>query len=219
LERKGKLRHPLKGHVLYLTRGSNVNGPTVVFSNITRGGQVYSQEEQEMLLVPFQEGRLLQFEGDLLHAVPRPADLWIHPVLEEPIHDPPSQYGRSVVLFNLWKEPPKGLEYSENDKVMSATHDNTTPLCNPKSQWRQAPIVTDWEGSLWDHLWKPRFQFQLPLMGNTVRRGTNDLTLQLEATDLVEQAIMSSHEDTRPKRVYLQIPNDKRRVQSTTQEL
>ena len=200
LEQHSVLRHPHKGHVLYLKKGTDVNGPTVVFANVTRGGEMYSSEagDQEMLIVPFQKGRLLQFDGKLLHAVPRPANLWVHPVMKDLQHDPPSQYGRSVVLFNLWKdEPPTGLEFSKQNEGDHATNTDTNteelsfPLCNNKSQWKQASIVSDWQESLWNVLVKSKQRFQLPLMGSATRRGTNDVTLQLEATNLVEEALDS----------------------------
>lgn len=228
LQKEGILRHPIKGHVLYLQRGSEVNGPTVVFPNITRGGELYSasSNDVEMLIVPFQAGRLLEFDGELLHAVPRPADLWVHPVSDELQHNPPSQYGRSVVLFNLWKEAPSGLEFSSESESMSETttkdtsnDDSTVTLCNHKSQWKQAPVVNVWQESLWDVLIKTKRQFQLPLMGNEARRGTKDLTLQLEATELVEKALIASADDIRPKRVYLTVPTKKRVLESTAAEL
>jgi hypothetical protein len=229
LKQHSVLRHPQTGHVLYLKKGTEVNGPTVVFANVTRGGEMYSSDagDQEMLIVPFQKGRLLQFDGKLLHAVPRPANLWIHPVMKELQHDPPSKYGRSVVLFNLWKEPPTGLEYSKNEgeNVDVATTIDTNkddlsgPLCNDMSQWRRAAIVSEWQERLWEALVKSKKRFQLPLMGSAARRATNDVTLQLDATDLVEEALVMSRHDLRPKRVYLMVPNEKQIVESNTNDL
>ena len=175
LDTQGILQHPYKGHVLYVTKGNEVNGPTVVFPNTTRGGEMYTRDTTEMLVVPFVDGRLLQFDGHLLHAVPRPANLWMHPISTPPIHDPPSIYGRSVVLFNLWSDPPMGLEYSSPTKMdeTSAVHQDDDKLhCNRKSTWRSAHIARDYEESLWDSLWKPLQKFQMPLMGTMERRGT-----------------------------------------------
>lgn len=214
-ESRRELRHPYKGHVLYLTKGRNVNGPTVVFSNITKGGEMYTlsgSNQQEMLIVPFHQKRLLQFQGNLLHAVPRPVDLWLYPNNHngvELVHAPEKDYGRSVVLFNLWKEAPTGLEYSttsdKNSETTSGDDDTkaSKSLCNRKSDWKETPIVSDWEETPFQFLSKWRQTFQLPLMGNAVRRGTRDLALQLQATSLVEEALVSSMEDVRPKRVYL----------------
>jgi len=56
-----------------------------------------------MYSIPAVEGRLLQFPGDRLHAVPRPHDVyWTHDVSGNHVHTPPHQYERSVLLFNLW---------------------------------------------------------------------------------------------------------------------
>lgn len=227
LERDKKLRHPIKGHVLYLDKGRHVNGPTVVFSNITRGGELMYTPEQEMLIVPFVKGRLLQFDGNLLHAVPRPANLWIRPLdSHEPMHhhEPPTDYGRSVVLFNLWEEPaPVGLEVTNHstshgkETVVVTSDANDSLLCNPKSEWQNAPIASDWEGSLWDFIFQNRMKFQLPLMGNEIRRGTKEFTLQLKASSLVEQALLDSAVDARPKRVYLETQSSA--MEATRQEL
>jgi hypothetical protein len=197
-ERHSIRRHPVKGHVLYLQKGTEVNGPTVGFSNITCGGEIYSSygANQEMLVVPFQPGRLLQFDGELLHAVPRPADLWMHPIMEKLIHDPPSTYGRSVILFNLWNEPsPAGLEFT-NASTLHTEQVSHHYRANPKLQWKQAPIINDWQEKLWEAAMKPRYKFQLPLMGNVKRRGTHDLSLQLTSTDLVKKALVTSANDT-----------------------
>jgi len=209
-QQEGTLRHPYKGHVLYLTKGTQVNGPTVIFADVMCEEEMYdTSKEQEVLLVLFQQGRLLQFEGNVLHAVPRPTTTWMHPELnKEPLqHEPFEEFGRSVILFNLWKAdkpPPMGLQYiqkSDNDSANeSLDNDSLEQLhCNDKSTWKQAPVVSDWQGTLWDTLMARILEFQLPLMGNVVRRGMQDLSLLLQATSLVEDALQQSMEDVRPK--------------------
>ena len=104
------LLHPEYGHVLYLTKGSSVIGPTVVF-NTTTGGSLLSEKDTTssssttttMVTVPVVPGRLLQFKGNLLHGVPRPYHVYWTLEQEYPPQTKPEHlYGRSVILFNLW---------------------------------------------------------------------------------------------------------------------
>jgi hypothetical protein len=70
--------HPEMGHVLYLDIGKSVQGLTIVW-NVTNGGEFYQQRTSEMIVIPAVQGRLLRFQGNALHSVPRPADLyWSH---------------------------------------------------------------------------------------------------------------------------------------------
>ena len=61
----GALRYPTTGHVLYLRVGSEVRGPTCVWSDraLARGA---------LTTVPAVAGRVLRFDGAATHAVPRP---------------------------------------------------------------------------------------------------------------------------------------------------
>jgi len=74
-------RYPKNGHVLYLSVGKEVNGPTIIIQekNVT-DNNFGSQNIQKIrpvfnniTIVPAVNGRMLRFEGNLLHAVPRPA--------------------------------------------------------------------------------------------------------------------------------------------------
>lgn len=68
-------QYPDKGHVLYVQVGTNIRGPTCLFANATCRGDLLRQNSVELVTVPALPGRLLQFRGNVLHAVPRPADL------------------------------------------------------------------------------------------------------------------------------------------------
>jgi len=123
-------RYPTNGHVLYLQVGSHVQGPTCVFRNRHSGGDLLRSSPTtaettpspppppvveplpvEVITVPAVPGRLLRFQGDYLHAVPRPTDVWFLPFVQgAPAYTPEEEWGRSVVLFNTWgEEPPLGM--------------------------------------------------------------------------------------------------------------
>jgi hypothetical protein len=211
------LQNPYKGHVLYLQKGSQVNGPTAVFPNATTGGDIMydstATNQQEVLVVPFLEGRLLQFQGNVLHAVPRPVDVWLHPNDDPVVYEPFETYGRSVILFNLWHKVPSEAAFSheifddekqEEHNTDGANRRISSFLCNPKSAWKSASVVNDWKESLVEYIFSKRSVFTLPLMGIKSWRGTQNRTVTMHATPHVERALLSS--DVRPKRFYLEVP-------------
>ena len=151
-------RHPKYGHVLYLKKGRSVVGPTVVVNATTGGALLAGVEEygssSTLVSVPVVPGRLLQFQGDRLHSVPRPHHVyWTYEQEWPPRTEPESEFERSVVLFNLWpysEEPVMNklvVGSGEDDEV-----DNTVKTkilateemdrtCNPKSSWKQAKVI------------------------------------------------------------------------------
>ena len=84
--------YPISSHVLYLQVGKEVRGLKCIFPNRNNGGDLLrplqqtsttlsqprmKQNEIELVIVPAVEGRILKFEGNALHAVPGPTDLWL----------------------------------------------------------------------------------------------------------------------------------------------
>jgi len=185
-------RYPKHGHVLYLQVGSSVRGPTCLFPTCQSGGDLLSSssstmpsisqrisiddeldhngEEAELdleiplITVPAVPSRLLRFRGDILHTVPRPADLWFRKfVMGAPKTDPEEEWGRSVILFNTWEDgddAPFNVFPVDNTKEQvtdqNSIHDNKSKACqinqlsdehrskmNAKSveEWRSRPIV------------------------------------------------------------------------------
>jgi len=151
-------RYPLFGHVLYLQVGTDVRGPTVVFPNRSSGGDLLkdmkdpsiSEEEEcssegengvSMSIIPAVEGRLLRFDGRDLHTVPRPTDIWMLPFVKGGAeYEPEEQFGRSVILFNVWpgdEDPPLDvpLDIDHDDQQTAATTE--TKLCNSFSNWKE----------------------------------------------------------------------------------
>ena len=128
------LRFPNWGHVLYLSVGASVRGPTCVFS-VSSGAQLSAAGSAGCAVVPAVEGRLLRFHGSLLHAVPAPHDVWFQPFTSKPPRT--AETRRSVVLFNTWDEPPAECATS----VVQLACDGGG--CQPRAAWRDVPLRND----------------------------------------------------------------------------
>ena len=123
----GKLRYPEHGHVLYLAVGPAVEGPTAVWEPVEGSTNSGADAFGALTIVPACEGRLLRFQGDCMHAVPRPADVWLQHRFdsadgtdvwrssadlsvedEAEARPPPAAHDltRSVVLFHTWQDAP-----------------------------------------------------------------------------------------------------------------
>lgn len=119
---QGIQRHPRNGHVLYVSLD-----PAVAAT----GGHtcVLSEEKSKMYVCPPRPGRLLRFNGTLLHGVPRPGleyflnaqsadEIASLPIIESLLNQdwpslqnlaaPPSSetLGRVNLLFNTWPDAP-----------------------------------------------------------------------------------------------------------------
>jgi hypothetical protein len=173
-EQQIPMRHPEFVHVLYLQVGSEVSGPTTVFTNASWGGDVLrnyptvtsnpssTPSSHGLIVVPAVPRRLLQFHGDLLHAVPRPADIWLTTsasqwdtaFLQSRKHEPISEYGRSFLLFNVYPAKEGNLakhvkvrqqiDTSTESKVASQNHRQRRGgrLCNNHTAWLPVSIDT-----------------------------------------------------------------------------
>ena len=83
-DRSGLERSPAAAHVLYLKLGASVRGPTCVLSpplgDAGQAGTPASKKKTTavvLTVVPAVVGRVLRFDGDGLHGVPRPATRWL----------------------------------------------------------------------------------------------------------------------------------------------
>lgn len=140
----GELRWPRHGHVLYLDVGCEVRGPTCVFA------------EDALVSVPAVAGRVLRFDGHLVHAVPEPFDVWFRSFSKR---SPASkERRRSVVLFNTWTEPPLGVPLND-----AADADGAPAMAQPREAWTEATIreVIDADD---------RVAGKLPRLGDPTRR-------------------------------------------------
>ena len=175
-------RYPTNGHVLYLQVGSSVQGPTCLFPTCTSGGdllklklkQPQSQPQQTdndndnhddshpididvvpLITVPAVPSRLLRFQGDILHAVPRPVDLWFRKFVQGTGEtEPTEEWGRSVILFNTWNDTPPHdvlpLDH-HNDNNNDNDNQSTSEVCEEtksnerlgvrkKNEWKQQSV-------------------------------------------------------------------------------
>lgn len=118
-----RLRYPDFGHVLYLDKEPTTSeeatsvGPTVIFPTQQGGWNTTMDTTSRtvpMVTVPVVRGRLLQFPGSWMHAVPKPLTRWyqsgqeqddleIDEQIQDDDDDETSVLKRSVILFNLWK--------------------------------------------------------------------------------------------------------------------
>jgi hypothetical protein len=195
-------RYPLRGHVLYLQTGTEVRGPTCVFPGRRSGGDLLrpmEEEEEEdgivLITVPAVPGRLLRFEGDFLHAVPRPADLWLlKHVQGAPDFQPESMWGRSVILFNTWgDEPPMEVPIDEMlDDGGSHDHSSSSKLgyCNSIRDWEcMFPSQQGVKPSTEEEENTTTTDAKIWLLGDYRRRGHQMQTLKLHANEDIRRAL------------------------------
>ena len=212
-------RYPKFGHVLYLQVGREVRGPTCVWPDRRSGGELLkkandggdetcieasSQDDKlELVIVPAKGGRLLRFPGSALHAVPRPHNLWFLPfVMGSAIYEPEEEWGRSVLLFNVWQnEAPAGVslntgEGHRGDDIDSCKSGSDTDVvkCNTKSNWKENEIRNvgqDTDETKAAKIW---------LLGNERRRDFPMRTIKLSAPETTQDALA---EETVVSRVWM----------------
>jgi hypothetical protein len=195
---KEGFRYPDHGHVLYLKVGTEVRGPTCIFPNHSTGGQL-AVGKVELVTVPAVEGRLLRFEGNLLHAVPRPTDIWFLPFVQGgPEFLPEETYGRSVILFNTWsKKPPMDVPLYVESCEVEPVDNRSAVFCNNCSEWRAQRIEDiDDESERGKHL-----SAKIWLLGNERRRDFTMRTVNLKAPGLAKDAL---HETSTPRRAIIE---------------
>ena len=187
-------RFPINGHVLYLQIGNKVRGPTCVFPGRQSGGDLLTATKGcddddvgvELVSVPAVPGRLLRFQGDYLHAVPRPHDLWFRKFIQgAPSYSPEETWGRSVILFNTWGDDPP-LDVQSRSAIAGDEIVSRHAFCESQSAWIDAYdeteakadgtcITTDSEiGIVKAKIW---------LLGNERRRSYQMRTLPLMAPE------------------------------------
>jgi hypothetical protein len=197
------LRCPEHAHVLYLSVGPRVRGPTCVWSPSAQGGRFGA-----LTAVPAVAGRVLRFDGRLQHAVPRPADVWLAPFVVSQT-GPAEDFVRSVVLFNVWPEgaPPLGVPCEDDDEEDEAgggrrgswrgaggeggAAAENLVRCAPRAQWVDAPIARHAPG-------EETAQMKLWLLGDRARRGQLERTLKVGVDgESVQRALEQTKQCTR----------------------
>lgn len=230
-------RYPNSGHVLYLKVGSQVRGPTCLFPGRRSGGDLLlaptstattkssSPKDDtttttptgiELVTVPAVNGRLLRFEGDTLHAVPRPADLWLLKYVQgAPQYEPEEEWGRSVILFNTWDEAPldvprhskeeESLDDEDEELSTCASKDDSIKTVPSRESWaltfeavvHDSPVEERNDGDA-----EETVSAKIWLLGNARRRAHAMRTLKLSAPARLVDALQSptqvSHMMLRP---------------------
>ena len=212
----GKLRYPEHGHVLYLAVGPAVEGPTAVWDPVEGSTNSGADAFGALTIVPAREGRLLRFQGDCMHAVPRPVDVWLSsdlPVEDEADAGPPPaahDLTRSVVLFNTWQDEPFEVDTAPatdplevvkefaadfgGDAVDEKVAILSTPdaLCQPAEQWRRTSPQLVAADSAADAAAAERTRLRVRLMGKTERHAHTEDSIELHAPAGLRDALVES---------------------------
>ena len=213
-ESSGKRRHPTNAHVLYLTVGPAVRGPTCVWSCAEEPPLHGRVDFGALTTVPALSGRLLRFDGELMHAVPRPSLRWLPTTARasgraaskasnKPTKD---DLVRSVVLFNTWSEPPLDVPAADGaadpeavirelaasfsspkiDALVEVMAEPDTE-CRPFDDWVEAEVS---QRAAHDTQGDDNLQtMKVSLLGEANRRGQDDKTLEMPAPDGLADAL------------------------------
>jgi hypothetical protein len=217
LDRDDFVRFPHNGHVLTLQVGSQTRGPTVVIENYSFGGELANVKDGiSLLTVPTVEGRLTRFPGSWLHGVPRPTDVWLTGPPEEDEYDdgPLPKYGRSVLLFNTWTNPPLGLVPPEEQLAElfagqqrrdreKKNRKNNKCFAAPYRNWDEVPIVPSTSHTTaGDDSFANLMPAELFLMGTTKRKNYTEDSVLLLANEVELRGMLFDPKQPRSMRLW-----------------
>ena len=213
----GMLRYPQHGHVLYLAVGTRVRGPTCVFDAV-RGSDLAASRSanssaadaettRALIIVPAVPGRLLRFQGNLLHAVPAPTDRWLTPFSKSTPILPEAEWQRVVVLFNTWESPPP-LDVERDPPVADALdsvdgNGAVAATCGRFQSWNAVHIhgedLADNENmrACASSGGDAEVMAKVWLLGDENRRGQAGRTVQVMAPATLGQALAQERKATR----------------------
>jgi len=209
----GQLIYPEHAHVLYLAVGTRVRGPTCVFDAVrgsdlaawrTTAGAHLEAAAHSLTIVPAVRGRLLRFNGSLLHAVPAPTDRWLTPFAKTTPTTPEAEWQRAVVLFNTWPTtPPLGVETEPPAGDAPAVVGEA--LSEAFSSWREVHVghmagrsSGEAEGGTCDAgSGSGEVAAKVWLLGDENRRGQASRTVQLGAPAAIGDALAQEAAATR----------------------
>ena len=161
LDEGDTIRCPEWAHVAYLGVGDGVRAPTVVFPD-KRGGWGSGEDEGamgegggggggdgegeegegadvRMVIVPAVEGRVLRFGGSATHAVPKPADRWLLPDVEERILREQENDGRNDDGEFWWNS----FEEEDDEDDEDEDDDEDTRVVLLFNTWNTAPLYVE----------------------------------------------------------------------------
>ena len=185
-------------------------GPSCLFfekktsSSSSSSSFVPLQPIDELAIVPALTGRLLRFDGDIMHAVPRPALGYLDPEdggsnleiwsrtkrVEGVIDDESTIYRRSVLLFNTWNELPLDVDTSipiGTKKFIEKTNSNIHDIsCN--KIWNKIEPLTSIDNTNIKSI-----HLKIMLLGNSKeRRGRLERRIDLRGPLFIKNSLMSS---------------------------
>ena len=194
--------------MLYLDIGSDVLGPTCLFFEKTSSSLAPPSSSsppllEEMAIVPAVTGRLLRFDGDIMHAVPRPALAYLDPEeggtnleiwsrtkrIEGVLDDESTIYRRSVLLFNTWNELPLDVDTTipigTKTYIETLNNNNHDISCN--TNWNKIePTTTTTTPDI------KNIHLKLMLLGNTKeRRGRLSRRIDLRGPLYIKNSLLS----------------------------
>ena len=124
----GELRMPDRVVIAYGECEAGMAAPTVLWCNATDaafGGETGHEIGGRLLVIPALSGRLLDFDGRLLHSVPKPTSAWCREtggsVDDMTVEGPPRQ--RSVLVLNCWSDHAPSSNDAEEDMTKEAMAD------------------------------------------------------------------------------------------------
>lgn len=215
-------QYPTRGHVLYLQVGTEVKGPTCLFPNRSSGGDLLSPvksnnmdtgggsaaaAEVELVTVPAVPGRLLRFHGNILHAVPRPTDLWLLLFVKGTQEfEPEETWGRSVILFNTWPASPQDIHTEERQhresNMLEGEISRDYSMCHSRHTWQPLDVaIPPTEVSKEET--KHTESTKIWLLGNERRRNHMMRTIKLLAPEEIRSALA---EESAVRRLQLKQP-------------
>lgn len=184
----GCQRYPTYGHVVYLNVKGNVLAPTLVYEEEMPQSNIVGAPGHMTALwsIPSVSNRFLRFPGDAMHAVNYPPFGFLN---SKDASDCTSQdyqcdaeSERSVLLFNVWKDPPlhppveeplSNQEYQYWSDLCAPIEKIEKPLlCKPIQHWTHVSNeildCNDRDGQRDDNSLS---ELNVPLLGNISRRA------------------------------------------------
>lgn len=212
----GPVRYPDNAHVLYLSVGKEVFGPTILL----RDSVEINKEEyfDELSIVPAVAGRLLRFPGTMMHAVPRPPLAYLDPAeggtnvelwtRRRPVDEHDTEctvFRRSVLLFNTWTDAPstqisETTSTSTSDVTVGSQNiqavNEKSCQCIPREEWVDSSAssshhsITGSSSSSAEHEEEPYIRLKVGLLGDLRRRGRTERYMSVYAPQSVKHALV-----------------------------
>ena len=199
------LRFPNHGHVLYLSVGTEVCGPTLLFDyydSIGKSNNTSSisadndnsniNNHNRLTIVHAEPGRLLRFQGDLTHGVPRPALAYLDPsengtnnviwtrirVSDRESIEYKTNH-RSVLLFNTWEYPIpleiESIKVKSDTDISNESIIKNNKLVNTFSSWiLYKPLENKNPLLLSNYNKEDKIRLKIGVLGDNFRRGGSD---------------------------------------------